>query len=90
MAIDNMMNIFLRKQEEDQALKLALANTNWDWNKYKQELVNNPEKAKAQFKYLEYMYKMQGGKDDISELAPDEEIVTSRKIVKKKENSTNG
>ena len=83
MAIDNMMNIFLRKQEEDQALKLALANTNWDWNKYKQELVNNPEKAKAQFKYLEAMYRMQGGQDNLSKLAPDETIETVRKVVKK-------
>ncbi len=85
MAIDNMMNTFLRKQEEDQALKLALANTNWDWNKYKQELVNNPEKAKAQFKYLEAMYKMQGGQDNLSKLAPPGyELEQSYKLVKKK------
>lgn len=32
MAIDNMMNTYLRKAEEDQALKLSLMNTNWDWD----------------------------------------------------------
>jgi len=85
MAIDNMMNIYLRKAEENQALKLSLMNTNWDWNKYKQELVNNPEKAKAQFNYLQTMYKMQGGKEDLSKLAPPGyELEQSYKLVKKK------
>lgn len=57
MAIDNMMNIYLRKAEEDQALKLALANTNWDWDKFKQELINNPEKARAEFMRQQYIAK---------------------------------
>ena len=89
MAIDNMMNTFLRKQEEDQALKLSLMNTNWDWDKYRQEFVNNPEKAKAQFNYLQAMYKMQGGKDDLSKLAPPGyELEQSYKLVKKKAPTT--
>jgi len=57
MAIDNMMNTYLRKAEEDQALKLALANTNWDWDKFKQELINNPEKARAEFMRQQYIAK---------------------------------
>ena len=57
MAIDNMMNIYLRKAEENQALKLALANTNWDWDKFKQELINNPEKARAEFMRQQYIAK---------------------------------
>ena len=89
MAIDNMMNTFLRKQEEDQALKLSLMNTNWDWDKYRQEFVNNPEKAKAQFNYLKTIYKMQGGKDDLSKLAPPGyELEQSYKLVKKKAPAT--
>ena len=76
-----------RRRKLRKRLKGGSRRKYWDWNKYKQELKNNPEKAKAQFKYLEAMYKMQGGQDNLSKLAPDEEIVTTRKIVKKK--STN-
>jgi hypothetical protein len=32
-------------------------NTNWDWDKFKQELVNNPEKARAEFMRQQYIAK---------------------------------
>lgn len=60
MAIDNMMNTYLRKAEEDQALKLSLMNTNWDWDKFKQELKNNPEKARAEFMRQQYIANNKG------------------------------
>jgi hypothetical protein len=57
MAIDNMMNNYLRKQEENQAIKLALMETNFDWNKFTQDYEANPEKMKKNFNLQKYLSK---------------------------------
>jgi hypothetical protein len=57
MAIDNMMNIYLRKAEENQAIKLALMETNFDWNKFTQDYEANPEKMKKNFSLQKYLSK---------------------------------
>lgn len=55
MAKDKMINDYLRKQEEKQAINLSLLDTDFDWDQYKQDLVRNPEKAKANFANLKFM-----------------------------------
>ena len=57
MAIDNMANNYLRKQEENQAIKLALMETNFDWNKFTQDYESNPEKMKKNFSLQKYLSK---------------------------------
>ena len=57
MAIDNMANNYLRKQEENQAIKLALMETNFDWNKFTQDYESNPEKMKKNFNLQKYLSK---------------------------------
>jgi hypothetical protein len=57
MAIDNMANNYLRKQEENQAIKLALMETNFDWNKFTQDYEANPEKMKKNFNLQKYLSK---------------------------------
>jgi hypothetical protein len=64
MAIDNMMNDYLRKQEENQAIKLALMETNFDWNKFTQDYEANPEKMKKNFSLQKYLSKNSSGSDN--------------------------
>jgi len=64
MAIDNMMNNYLRKQEENQAIKLALMETNFDWNKFTQDYEANPEKMKKNFNLQKYLSKNSSGSDN--------------------------
>ena len=61
MAIDNMANNYLRKQEENQAIKLALMETNFDWNKFTQDYESNPEKMKKNFSLQKYLSKNSSG-----------------------------
>lgn len=63
MAIDNMMNDYLRKQEENQAIKLALMETNFDWNKFTQDYEANPEKMKKNFNLQKYLSKNSSSSD---------------------------
>ena len=51
MAINKMMNDYLRKQESNQSRDLALLETNYDWNPYTGKYEFNPEKAKENFAY---------------------------------------
>jgi hypothetical protein len=64
MAIDNMANNYLRKQEENQAIKLALMETNFDWNKFTQDYEANPEKMKKNFSLQKYLSKNSSGSDN--------------------------
>lgn len=57
MATDNIVNNYLRKQEENQAIKLALMETNFDWNKFTQDYEANPEKMKKNFSLQKYLSK---------------------------------
>jgi hypothetical protein len=63
MAIDNMMNDYLRKQEENQAIKLALMETDFDWNKFTQDYERNPEKAKKNFMLKKFLAKNSSSSD---------------------------
>ena len=56
MAINKMMNDYLRKQESDQSRDLALLETNYDWNPYTGKYEFNPEKANANFAYKKAIF----------------------------------
>lgn len=59
MAIDNMMNDYLRKQEQNQAIDLSLLETNYDWNPYTGKFEFNKEKAERNFKEKQFLAKNQ-------------------------------
>ena len=59
MAIDNMMNDYLRKQEQNQAIDLFLLETNYDWNPYTGKHEFNKEKAERNFKEKQFLAKNQ-------------------------------
>lgn len=81
MAIDNMMNTYLRKQEQNQAIDLSLLNTNYDWNPYTGKPEFNKEKAAQNFAEKKYLAKnKQSGNSKIIEGADGEsyEVITPK------------
>jgi hypothetical protein len=64
MAIDNMMNDYLRKQEQNQAIDLSLLETNYDWNPYTGKYEFNKEKAERNFAEKKYLAKNSSGSDN--------------------------
>jgi len=77
MAINKMMNDYLRKQESDQSRDLALLETNYDWNPYMGKYEFNPEKAKQNFAYKKATFSGKSSNDGIIEIG-------NNKYVKKK------
>jgi hypothetical protein len=63
MAIDNMMNDYLRKQEQNQAIDLSLLETNYDWNPYTGKYEFNKEKAERNFAEKKYLAKNSSSSD---------------------------
>lgn len=59
MAIDNMMNDYLRKQEQNQAIDLFLLETNYDFNPITGKYEFNKEKAERNFKEKQFLAKNQ-------------------------------
>lgn len=57
MAIDNMMNDYLRKQEQNQAIDLSLLETNYDYNPITGKYEFNKEKAERNFAEKKYLAK---------------------------------
>ena len=81
MAIDSMMNNYLRKQEENQAINLSLLETNYDWNPYTGKYEFNKEKAAQNFAEKKYLAKnKQSGNSKIIEGADGEsyEVITPK------------
>ena len=64
MAIDNMMNDYLRKQEQNQAIDLSLLETNYDWNPYTGKYEFNKEKAERNFAEKKYLAKNSSSSDN--------------------------
>lgn len=77
MAINKMMNDYLRKQESDQSRDLALLETNYDWNPYMGKYEFNPEKAKQNFAYKKATFSGKSSNDGIIKIG-------NNKYVKKK------
>lgn len=50
-AMNQMMNDYLRKQEQNNARDLSLLNTNYDWNPYTNQYESNEEKTASNFAY---------------------------------------
>ncbi len=59
MATDYLANLKLRKAEQDKATKLALMNTNYDYDPVTGELIQNQEKTGKNFTYQFTMMKYQ-------------------------------
>ena len=55
-AMNQMMNDYLRKQEQNDARDLFLLNTNYDWNPYTQQYESNKEKTASNFAYKKMTY----------------------------------
>ena len=60
MASNKMMNDYLRKQEQDQAIDLALLETNYDWNPYSGKFEFNPKKAEQNMAYKKATFSPKG------------------------------
>ena len=54
--MNQMMNDYLRKQEQNDARDLFLLNTNYDWNPYTQQYESNKEKTASNFAYKKITY----------------------------------
>lgn len=63
MAIDNMMNDYLRKQEENQAIDLSLLETNYDYNPITGKYEFNKEKAERNFAEKKFLAKNSSSSD---------------------------
>ena len=50
-AMNQMMNDYLRKQEQNNARDLSLLDTNYDWNPYTNQYESNEEKTASNFAY---------------------------------------
>lgn len=50
-AMNQMMNDYLRKQEQNDTRDLSLLDTNYDWNPYTQQYESNEEKTASNFAY---------------------------------------
>ena len=59
MAIDNMANNYLRKQEENQAINLSLLETDYTFNPITGKYEIDPKKREANFARLKYLSKNQ-------------------------------
>ncbi len=64
MASNKMMNDYLRKQEQNQAIDLSLLETNYDWNPYTGKYEFNKEKAERNFAEKKYLAKNSSSSDN--------------------------